>query len=245
MNNETFINLAKNLPPGDKKERIEEIIGPADSAEFFNFGNLSDAFVAFSLYSSTGVPEEKSPRSSVEIREIQINGKNTKPQGLNISKREIPYFLSNLVKTANFQNEPEMSTIFHGKNVEGQKLNLFHDQFLMPFEKLNFDLLGAATELQQSGNDPKGADFTVKITQNSSEYQETTVGVSLPLLPMNNIIKVSFKASSQTSLTSAVQSSGLTLQNNTKGEISTDYPIKVSVYIRQKRYPYDILSTSK
>ena len=115
----------------------------------------------------------------------------------------------------------------------------------MPFEKSNFDLLGTAKELQKSGNDPEGTDFKFKITQNSSKYQETAVSVSLPLLPMNNVIKVSFKASSQTGLTSTVQSSGLTLQKNAKSDVSADYPIKVSVFIRQKQYPYNILSTSK
>ena len=82
------------------------------------------------------------------------------------------------------------------------------------------------------------------VEQDTNPRQETSVGVMLPVLPMNNKIQVRFRASSKTSLNPAVQSSGLSLKSENAG-ISEDYPFRISVYIRQKSYPYNILSTSK
>ena len=62
---------------------------------------------------------------------------------------------------------------------------------------------------------------------------------------MNNIIKINFKSFSKTNLNKSVESNGISFKSETSGnkDLVLDYPIKMSVYLRQKDFPFSIIST--
>ena len=74
--------------------------------------------------------------------------------------------------------------------------------------------------------------MTVK--QNSQPFVETSVGLSLPLLPFNNYISVSMYAKAMVNLDSSKPVANQTDFSN--------YEITARVYIRQKEYPYVVYS---
>ena len=81
VDSETLIDLDKNLPPGEKKEKILEIIGkntqtPSSDQQFDsifeNDSNYTNALFAYSLYSKRG-PAQNSNLSTVKINQLKIN----------------------------------------------------------------------------------------------------------------------------------------------------------------------------
>ena len=57
---------------------------------------------------------------------------------------------------------------------------------------------------------------------------ETSVGITIPLLPFNNLINVQIDSRASVTLETGV--------------VSDDYPIVARVYLRQRNYPYSLLS---
>jgi hypothetical protein len=67
-----------------------------------------------------------------------------------------------------------------------------------------------------------------KVSQDPRTTVETSVGITIPLLPFNNLINVQIDSMASVTLESGV--------------VSDDYPIVARVYLRQRNYPYSLLS---
>ena len=66
------------------------------------------------------------------------------------------------------------------------------------------------------------------MSQDDNTNVETSVGITIPVLPFNNLINVQIDSKAAVTLAS--------------GGVSEDYPIVARVYIRQRNYPYSLLS---
>ena len=85
----------------------------------------------------------------------------------------------------------------------------------------------------------RGPSFDFVLTQERSRFFETSIGVTLPLLPFNNDVVIEFDGQAwvnrdDTQDIRNMQTDGL-----------EDFPIQVEVYIRSKYYPHKILSGAR
>lgn len=79
-----------------------------------------------------------------------------------------------------------------------------------------------------------GSDLGFKIKQNSTPFTETSVGITLPLVPFNNYIYVTFERKAIVNTDKSKSADSIT--------DPTKYEMTARVYLRLNSYPYSIVS---